>query len=119
SVYLSAPLIAKFGNVKEQHMIAFIVMAMSCFVLRQLGGGWWWAALAGAFAIWAPLFKQTGASALAGIGLFVLAQPILKHRTWKQTASDIGLLAAGAVIVIAPVYVWLLTRHNGQMLPYS
>ncbi len=119
SVYLSAPLIAKFGNVKEQHMIAFIVMAMSCFVLRQLGGGWWWAALAGAFAIWAPLFKQTGASALAGIGLFVLAQPILKHRTWKQTASDIGLLAVGAVIVIAPVYVWLLTRHNGQMLPYS
>ena len=119
SVYLSAPLIAKFGNVKEQHMIAFIVMAMSCFVLRQLGGRWWWAALAGAFAIWAPLFKQTGASALAAIGLFVLVQPVLKHRSWKQTASDIGLLAAGAVIVIAPVYVWLLIWHGGRALPYS
>lgn len=119
SVYLSAPLIAKFGNVKEQHMIAFIVMAMSCFVLRQLGGKWWWAALAGAFVVWAPLFKETGTSALAAIGLFVLAQPLLKHRSWKQTASDIGLLVAGAVIVMAPVYVWLLTRHNGHMLPYS
>ncbi|HIJ52679.1 MAG TPA: hypothetical protein HPP66_05935 [Planctomycetes bacterium] len=119
SVYLSAPLIAKFGNVKEQHMIAFIVMAMSCFVLRQLGGRWWWAALAGAFVIWAPLFKQTGMSAIAAMGLFILIQPILKHRSWKLTASDIGLLAAGAVIAIAPACVWLLTRHNGQMLPYA
>jgi uncharacterized membrane protein YhhN len=37
SVYLSAPLIAKFGNVKEQHMIAFMVIGASCFVLHQLG----------------------------------------------------------------------------------
>ena len=119
SIYLSAPLIAKFGNVKEQHMIAFMVIAMSCFVLRQLGGRWWWAVLAGAFVIWAPLFKQTGASAMAAIGLFVLIQPVLKHRSWKLTASDIALLAAGAVIVIAPVCVWLLTCHGGRMLPYA
>jgi len=38
SVYLSAPLIAKFGNVKEQYMIAFMVMGISCLVLYQLGG---------------------------------------------------------------------------------
>jgi hypothetical protein len=119
SVYLSAPLIAKFGNVKEQHMIAFMTIAISCFVLRQLGGRWWWAALAGAFAVWAPLFKPTGASAAAAIGLFVIAQPAIKHRSWKLTASDIGLLAAGAVIAIAPSYIWLLTCHQGNMLPYS
>ncbi|MDH4240553.1 MAG: glycosyltransferase family 39 protein [Phycisphaerae bacterium] len=119
STYLSAPLIAKFGNVKEQYMIAFMVMSISCFVLRQLGGGWWWAVLAGAFVIWAPLFKQTGASAMAAIGLFVLIQPLFKHKSWKQTASDIGLLAAGAVIAIAPAFIWLLTSHNGQMLPYA
>ncbi|MHC4645752.1 MAG: glycosyltransferase family 39 protein, partial [Planctomycetota bacterium] len=64
SVYLSAPLIAKFGNVKEQHMIAFMVMGVSCFVLRQLDGKWWWAVLAGAFLSWAPLFKETGTSAI-------------------------------------------------------
>jgi 4-amino-4-deoxy-L-arabinose transferase-like glycosyltransferase len=119
SIYLSAPLIAKFGNVKEQHMIAFMVMAISCFVLRQLGGRWWWAVLAGAFVIWAPLFKQTGASAMAAIGLFVLIQPVFKHRSWKQTASDIGLLTAGAAIAIAPACLWLLTCHGGRMLPYA
>ena len=119
SIYLSAPLIAKFGNVKEQYMIAFMVMAISCFVLRQFGGGWWWAVLAGAFVIWAPLFKQTGASAMAAIGLFILIQPIFKHRSWKLTASDIGLLAAGAVIAIAPACVWLQVYHGGRMLPYA
>ena len=119
SIYLSAPLIAKFGNVKEQYMIACMVLAISCFVLRQLGGGWWWAVLAGAFVIWAPLFKQTGASAMVAIGLFVLIQPLFKHRRWKQTASDIGLLAAGAVIAIAPACVWLQARHGGRMLPYA
>jgi len=119
SIYLSAPLIAKFGNVKEQYMIAFMVIAISCFVLRQLGGRWWWAVLAGAFVIWAPLFKQTGASAMAAIGLFILIQPIFKHRSWKLTASDIGLLAAGAVIAIAPACVWLQVYHGGRMLPYA
>ena len=119
SIYLSAPLIAKFGNVKEQYMIAFMVIAISCFVLRQLDGRWWWAVLAGAFVIWAPLFKQTGASAMAAIGLFVLIQPLFKHRSWKQTASDIGLLTAGAVIAIAPACIWLQTSHGGSMLPYA
>ena len=32
SIYLSAPLIAKYGNVKEQYMIAFMIMGISCFV---------------------------------------------------------------------------------------
>ncbi|GAI28752.1 unnamed protein product, partial [marine sediment metagenome] len=94
SVYLSSPLIAKFGNVKEQYMIALMVMGISCFVLRQVGGRWWWAVLAGAFASWAPLFKQTGISAIGAIGLFVIVQPLFKHRTLKQTAVDILLLLA-------------------------
>ena len=119
SVYLSAPLAAKFGNVKEQYMIAFMVMAISCFVLRQLSGKWWWAVLAGVFVIWAPLFKQTGTSAMAAIGLFVLIQPLFKRRSWKQTGSDIGLLAAGAIIAIAPACVWLQAYHGGRMLPYA
>jgi len=49
SVYLSAPLIAKYGNVKEQYMIACMVIGISCFVLRQFEGRWWYAVLAGAF----------------------------------------------------------------------
>jgi hypothetical protein len=118
SVYLSAPFIAKFGNVKEQYMIAFMVMGISCFVLRQLNGKWWWALLAGGFVSWAPLFKETGTSAIGAIGLFVLVQPVLKHRTWKQTGIDILLLFAGAAAAVSPFYIWILVWNIQLDLPY-
>ena len=35
SVYLSAPLIAKYGNVKEQFMIAFMIAGVCCFVFYR------------------------------------------------------------------------------------
>jgi hypothetical protein len=100
-------------------MIAFMIMAISCFVLYQLGSRFWYAILAGTFLTWAPLFKETGTSAIGAVSLFVLVQPLLKHRGWKKTASDIGLLAAGAVITIVPACLWLLTCHGGRMLPYA
>ncbi len=109
SLYLSAPVIAKFGNVKEQYMIACMIIGISCFVMRHLGGGWWWSVLCGMFVAWGPLFKQTGLSAIAAVGLFVLIQPIIKKRTWKQTRNDILLLLIGVVISLGPVYVWMVT----------
>jgi hypothetical protein len=118
SVYLSAPYIAKYGNVKEQYMIAFMVMGISCFVMRQLDGKWWWAMLAGGFVSWAPLFKETGTTAIGAIGLFVIAQPILKHRTLKQTGFDILLLFAGAAVAISPFYIWILGWDIQLALPY-
>ena len=119
SVCLSSPLIAKFGNVKEQYMIAFMMMGISCFVLYLLGGKWWWAVLAGAFLSWAPLFKATGTSAVGAIGLFVILQPVLKHRTFKQTAADIGLLLTGVAAAIGPLYLWILAWNVQMALPYS
>ncbi|HUT29813.1 MAG TPA: hypothetical protein VMX13_08475 [Sedimentisphaerales bacterium] len=119
SLYLSSPLIAKFGNVKEQHMIAFMVIGASCFILHQLGGKWWWAVLAGAFVSWAPLFKATGTSVVGAMGLFVIAQPFLKHRTFRQTGVDILLLLAGVVAAIGPLYVWILVWNVQLSLPYS
>jgi 4-amino-4-deoxy-L-arabinose transferase-like glycosyltransferase len=119
SVYLSAPLIAKFGNVKEQYMIAFMVMGISCFVLYQIGGRWWYAVLAGAFVSWATLFKQTGVSAIGAIGLFVVLQPLLKNRTLKQTGLDILLLLSGAAAAIGPLYVWIIAWDVQMSLPYS
>jgi 4-amino-4-deoxy-L-arabinose transferase-like glycosyltransferase len=109
SLYLSAPVIAKFGNVKEQYMIACMVIGVSCFVMRHLGGRWWWSVLCGMFVAWGPLFKQTGLSAIAAVGLFVLIQPIIKKRTWRQTGNDILLLIAGAIISLGPVYIWMIT----------
>ena len=111
SLYLSAPVIAKFGNVKEQYMIACMVIGVSCLVMRHLGGRWWWSVLCGMFVAWGPLFKQTGLSAIAAVGLFVLIQPVIKQRTWKQTGNDILLLIAGAIISLGPVYVWMVSGN--------
>jgi len=119
SVYISAPLIAKFGNVKEQYMIAFMVMGISCLVLQQLGGRWWYAMLAGAFVSWGPLFKETGVSAIAAVGIFVIAGPVFRNRTLKQAASDAALLAGGAMIAIAPLYIWIIGADVQMTLPYA
>jgi hypothetical protein len=120
STYLSAPLIAKFGNVKEQHMIAFMVLGISCLVLYQLGGKWWLACLAGAFVAWAPLFKETGFSVIGAVGLFVIAQPWLKHRSWKKTGADILLLLAGAALTIGPICLYLaVEKAPMKYFPYS
>ena len=120
SIYLSAPLIAKFGNVKEQHMIAFMIMGMSCFVLYQLNGKWWCAVLAGAFLSFAPLFKETGTSVLGAVGLFLILQPLLKHNSWKKTGTDILWLVAGAAAIIVPISLWLAVgRTPIHYYPYS
>jgi len=118
SAYLSAPVISQGGNVKEQYMIACMIIGISCYVLQQIGGKWWYAILAGAFLSWAPLFKPTGISALGGIGLFVIVQPFLRNRTWKQTGTDILLLFTGALAAIVPLYVWILGWNIKLSPPY-
>ncbi|MDT8300698.1 MAG: glycosyltransferase family 39 protein [Sedimentisphaerales bacterium] len=119
SIYLSAPLMAKYGNVKEQHMIAFMIMGISCFVLYQLTNRLWYAISAGTFLISATLFKETGVSAISAVALFIFAQPLLKHRSWKKTGADILLLTVGAVVVISPIYIWLLMQKApANYFPY-
>jgi hypothetical protein len=119
SVYLSWSFVAKSGNVKEQYMIACMVIGVSCFVMYQLSNKWWQAVVAGAVLIWAPLFKQTGVSAIGAIGLFVILQPVLKNRAWKQTGKDILLLLGGAFASLLPLYVWMLVCNVQMALPYA
>lgn len=119
SVYLSSPLIAKYGNVKEEFMTAVMIIGICLVALRHTGGKWYLSFLAGAVLIWAPLFKPTGMSAIGAVGLFVIVQPVLKNRTFKQTAIDILLLLAGAIASLAPLYIWLLGWDVKLSLPYS
>ena len=120
SIYLSAPVIAKFGNVKEQYMIACMIIGISCFLMRHLNGHWLWALSAGASLACAPLFKQTGVSAIGAMGIFVILCPFLKYRTWKQTGVDIFLLLGGAIIGLLPMYLWYaLTKTPIAYWPYS
>ena len=120
SVYLSAPIIAKYGNVKEQYMIAFMILGISSFVLSQVRNKWGYLLLAGGFLSWAPLFKETGFSAVAALGLFVIAQPLLRHKTWKKTGTDILVLFAGALIFLSPLCLWLAAERAPMGLyPYA
>ena len=118
STYLSAPVIAKYGNVKEQFMIVFMVLGVCCLLWQQLNSRSWCGLLAGAFLVWAPMFKPTGISAAAGAGLFVLLQPLLKNRSWRQMGMDLLLLIGGAVAAMAPLYIWIRAGHVQMALPY-
>ena len=132
SFFLSAPFIAKFGNVKEQYIIACAVPAVCCLVYQQLGrgvwlwgkwadrvarkwprlggrwqtGSWLWGIGAGIFIIWAPLFKQTGLAVFGAVGLFLVLQPLLRNRGWRQAGVDILLVWLGIFMGLAPVYFW-------------
>ncbi|MDI9432492.1 MAG: glycosyltransferase family 39 protein [Planctomycetota bacterium] len=120
SVYLSAPLIAKYGNVKEQFMIAFMIVGVCCFVFYRLTGRWWWLLLAGATLVWGPMFKQTGLSAIAATGLFVLLQPVLRRESWKKAGRDLVLMTAGALVVLVPILGWYASMGSPVgFWPYS
>ena len=109
SIYLSAPVIAKVGNVKEQYMIAFMVAAACCFILYQSGGKCRLAVLAGAAAVNTCYFKATGASVIIAIAVFAPVQPMLRRRTWRQCFVDFALLTGGAVLGLCPIgllYLW-------------
>jgi hypothetical protein len=119
SLYLSSPLIAKFGNVKEQFMIALMIIGICCYLRRQIGGNWLWAFFSGVFLVYGPTFKPTGLSAIFAVGIFTLVQPIFKNRTIKQTIADILLLFAGAAAAMLPVYIWLFGWHGTSYYPYQ
>ena len=117
-IYTSSPLIAKYGNVKEQYMIACMVSGVSLLILQQAGGKWWLGLLAGAIAAWAHLFKETGVSVVGAMGLFVIAQPVFKQRSWKQAGVDILLLLGGAAASMAPLFIWVIGWHVQTSLPF-
>jgi 4-amino-4-deoxy-L-arabinose transferase-like glycosyltransferase len=114
--YLSCPPFAKFGNVKEQFMIACAITAVCGLMLHHLGGPRWWLIISGAVAINSFYFKQTGASVIIAMGIYLLAQPILRHRTWRRLGSDIVLLLAGAAIGFLPLIVFY--TWQGRLLVF-
>ncbi len=119
AVYLSAPVIAKYGNVKEQFMISFMVAGVCFCVLHRLSGKWWMLALSGAIAAWAPLFKETGVSCIAAIGLYTITRPLLEKQPVKIMLRNIGLLLAGGIASLAPVYLWIIFLDVNTPLPYE
>lgn len=116
SVCLSAPVIAKFGNVKEQYMIAFMVISACCFILYQLSGKWWQALVCGAVAINICYFKETGASVIIAMVVYLIAQLVFRCHTIRQFARDYALLTAGALTGLCPVALFFLWQGQIAML---
>ena len=101
--FLSCPPYCKFGNVKEQFMIACMVGAACSLMLRHAGGAKLWLILAGALAANSYFYKQTGASITIAMLIYLIAQPLFRHRTWRQFFSDVLLILAGALIGLIPL----------------
>jgi hypothetical protein len=114
SIYLSAPMIAKFGNVKEQFMVAFMVMT-ACLVLLtfKMKKEWLWAVV-GAVAIWPFYFKPTGLSILAATGMSAVLLS-LPARRWTLLLNRLLLLAGGALAGISPLFLFFYWKTGTPM----
>ena len=109
AVMLSAPVVAKFGNVKEQFMIPFAIVAACAFALHETGGQKRWAVIAGAAAIIPYYFKPTGIAVVVAIGLYLAAKLVLHRRQWKTVFVTLSLWVGGAIIGLAfpaTLFIW-------------
>ncbi len=116
AIYLSAPLIAKYGNVKEQFMISMMVMGICCFVQYRLRGGAWRAVLAGALLMNAFYFKATGVSAGAAVVAFLTLQTAMRRQTLRSFSKDFVLLLAGACLGLIPLGIFFAVQ--GRMIMF-
>jgi hypothetical protein len=108
AVYLSAPLIAKFGNVKEQFMIPFMVAAACCFLLYEYSQKRPWLILLGFFAVQPYYFKLTGLSIVIALVFFITAANVFR-KAFKRLATELGLFAigyAGGLLIPGALYLW-------------
>ncbi|MEN8128035.1 MAG: hypothetical protein ABFR90_09565, partial [Planctomycetota bacterium] len=108
AIYLSAPLIAKFGNVKEQFMIPLMIAAACCFLLYGYSSKRFWLILSGFFALQPYYFKPTGLSIVIALGISIIAGNALSKKP-KQLALELGLFLAGytaGLLVPGSLYIW-------------
>lgn len=117
--YLSAPHIAKFGNVKEQFMIAFMVIAASAWILYEKTGRLPWLLFTGAAVIWPYYFKPTGLSIAFALFVYLLYRTAVR-RISLQKLLMIGLgLLAGAAAGILPLAAFLVRQGQSRQLLHS
>jgi len=127
--YLSCPPYSKYGNAKEQFMIACMIVAACSLMLRHYGRSRWWLILSGAAAVNAFYFKPTGVSVAIAMVIYLLTQPFLpapsdepnrlRYR-WRQMIEDINLLLIGSIAGLVPLsifYIWQ-ERFGGFLLRF-
>ena len=108
AIYLSAPLIAKFGNVKEQFMIPFMIAAACCFLLYGVSQKRCWLIASGFFAVQPYYFKPTGLSIVIALVLYLTLGNVF-CRKWKTLILEFGLFLSGYIIgllVPGSLFLW-------------
>lgn len=108
AVYLSAPIIAKYGNVKEQFMIPFMICAACCFCLYEFTNRRFWLVATGFLSLQPYFFKASGMSIVIAVVVYILAKNACQ-RKWKHLINESLLFLAGyaaGLIVPATLYIW-------------
>jgi len=106
SFYLSCPPFAKFGNVKEQFMIACMIISVCGVMLRHTGKSRWWLIVSGAAMVNIYFFKPTGASVMIAIGVYLVLGPVFRIRKWREFGSDVLILLWGMAIGFVPLVIF-------------
>ncbi|HEV59292.1 MAG TPA: hypothetical protein ENN87_17620 [Phycisphaerales bacterium] len=107
--YLSAPLIAKFGNTKEQYLIALAVIGASSMILYERTGRWGWAVLTGAVSLDAYYFKETGIAIVVALAVYLVVGRLFGWFDKPRFRRTALLLLAGALAGLMPLavfYAW-------------
>ncbi len=119
SIYLSAPLIAKFGNVKEQFMIPFMI-ASACFLMLaiQTQRKRFWISV-GACVVWPFYFKPVGLSIFFAAGILVILPAIFRRQALRQAAIRLLMLSAGAIAGIIPLAVFFIWQDCLREIVYT
>jgi hypothetical protein len=116
SFYLSYPFFAKHGNVKEQFMIACMMITISSWSLHFISRQWFWMVISGMFAINIYFFKETGVSAILSILVVMFLLPLFKVITWKLWCQNMGLLVIGGMIGVLPSFILFASHGEGRTL---
>ena len=116
AIYLSAPAIAKYGNVKEQFMIAFMLYTGCSFLLYEFSQKRFWLLLAGFFALQPFYFKATGLSVVIAIILYMLMKNAVAKK-WKLLYTELLSFLIGYTMgFIIPLSLFIWQRQPGKLL---
>ena len=109
SFYLNCQPYAKFGNVKEQYMIACMILSACAFIYYELYNKKCFLLICGAFAINTWYFKPTGFSLTGALIIYLIITTIIQKRKFNRVAAEISFLAIGSTIGLIPLmlfYLW-------------
>lgn len=116
ALYLSAPHLAKFGNTKEQYMIAMMVLAVCSWIFYERTARRIWLILAGAALIWPYYFKATGLSAAGAFAVYFLVRALKERVGFWRFQQELGLLLAGAAAGLLPLAFFFLWQRQAVWL---